>query len=446
MRETRRQMSLYSFYDHTGIEGHLARMAEKGWLLCEIGQFFWHFQRIEPKKLTFCVCYFPKATIYDPWPSEKQKEFYDLCAHAGWTLAGSSGQLQVFYNERENPVPIDTDPVLEVDAIHQSAKKTFLLSNCLLLGVGVLNLMQFLWRLFDDPITTLSSALALFSLVCWPVLILMEVVDLATYFLWRRRALRAAERGEFLDTKSHPVFQKLALAAVLAGLAWCLSYLQDGLGGVMAVAVVGSVGLVAAVLGVRTLLKGAGMSAKANQRGTLAACVALSILFVAAIPWFVVRGLSGRPEPRPEDLPLTVGDLMEADFDYSRTLVFNQSPLLACLEARQSPWRHGEMKDAPSLDYIVVTAKLPALYNLCRDRLLDEYDTRGAGFLPVKYFTPIDPAPWGAREAYQFTMDGEPMEIYLLCYPGRIVRIDLDWTPTPKQMALVGEKLGGGSY
>ena len=137
MRETKRQMSLYSFYDHTGIEKHLARMAERGWLLCGLGQFLWHYRRIEPRRITFSVCYFPKATIYDPYPSERQEEFYDLCAHAGWTLAGSSGQMQVFYHQGENPTPIDTDPALEVEAIHQSAKKTVLPANFLLLGVAV---------------------------------------------------------------------------------------------------------------------------------------------------------------------------------------------------------------------------------------------------------------------------------------------------------------------
>ena len=151
MKETKRRMELFSFYDRTGLERHLARMAQRGWLLCEIGQLFWHYRRIEPKTLRFCVCYFPKATVYDPGPSEGQEEFYSMCAHAGWVLAGASGQLQVFCNEQENPVPIDTDPALEVEAIHQSAKKTFLLSNFLLLGVGVLNFCQFLWRPCQAP-------------------------------------------------------------------------------------------------------------------------------------------------------------------------------------------------------------------------------------------------------------------------------------------------------
>ena len=32
MKTTRREFSLYSFYDHTGIEAHLTAMAARGWL------------------------------------------------------------------------------------------------------------------------------------------------------------------------------------------------------------------------------------------------------------------------------------------------------------------------------------------------------------------------------------------------------------------------------
>ncbi len=195
MRETKRQMSLYSFYDHTGIEKHLARMAERGWLLCGIGQLFWHYRRIEPRRITFSVCYFPKATIYDPYPSERQEEFYDLCAHAGWTLAGSSGQMQVFYHQGENPTPIDTDPALEVEAIHQSAKKTVLPANFLLLGVAVLNLGLFLWRFWDNPVLTLASGGTLLALVAYTLILVNCTVELCSYFRWRGRARRAGSGG-----------------------------------------------------------------------------------------------------------------------------------------------------------------------------------------------------------------------------------------------------------
>ncbi len=434
MRETKRQMSLYSFYDHTGIEKHLARMAERGWLLCGLGQFLWHYRRIEPRRITFSVCYFPKATIYDPYPSERQEEFYDLCAHAGWTLAGSSGQMQVFYHQGENPTPIDTDPALEVEAIHQSAKKTVLPANFLLLGVAVLNLGLFLWRFWDNPVLTLASGGTLLALVAYTLILVNCTVELCSYFRWRGRARRAAERGEFLPTRSRVWLQRLLLAILLPAGAWCLAGMfQDGLGGLAAVSMLGVIGIIAAVLGVRKLLKGAGVSAKANLRGTLAACVVLSILFAAAIPWLVVRGLNSRPNPRAEELPLSVTDLVEMDPDhYSRWQFRISSPLLALLQVSDYPRIYGEMTH--SLRYDVTVVKVPALYGLCRDHYLGG-DSR---------YTPVDPAPWGAQEAYRYVLNGQTLEHYVLCYPHRVVEITLDWTPTAEQMAVVGEKLGRG--
>lgn len=434
MRETKRQMSLYSFYDHTGIEKHLARMAERGWLLCGLGQFLWHYRRIEPKKITFSVCYFPQATIYDPRPSEGQEEFYDLCAHAGWTLAGESGQLQVFYHEGEDPTPIDTDPALEVEAIHQSAKKTVLSANFLLLGVAVLNLGLFLWRFWDNPVLTLASGGTLLALVAYTLILVNCTVELCSYFRWRRRARRAAERGEFLPTRSRVWLQRLLLAILLPAGAWCFAgMLRDGLGGLAAVSMLGVIGIIAAVLGVRKLLKGAGVSAKANLRGTLAVCVVLSILFAAAIPWLVVRGLNSRPDPGAEELPLSVADLVEMDPDhYSRWQFRTSSPLLALLQVSDYPRIYGEMTH--SLRYDVTVVKAPALYGLCRDHYLGE-DSR---------YAPVDPAPWGAQEAYRYVLDGQTLEYYVLCYPHRVVEITLDWTPTAEQMAVIGEKLGRG--
>ena len=367
MRETKRQMSLRSFYDHTGIEAHLRRMAEQGWLLCGIGQFFWHYRRIEPKTLTFSVCYFPRATVFDPGPSAEQEEFYDFCAHTGWTLAGSSGQLQVFYHEGENPTPIDTDPALEVDAIHQSAKKTFLPANLLLIGVAVMNLAMFLWRLRDDPILTLANGGALLALAAYTLILMNCTVELCSYFLWRRRALRAAEQGEFLPTGSHVWLQILMLAVMLPAGAWCLAGMfRDGLGGVAAVALVGSVGLIAAVLGIREGLKKVRFSAGDNRVITLVACVGLSAVFAVALPWFVVRGLNDRPDPAPDELLLSVSDLAAVDASrYSRWQTRTSSPLLTLIHGSEYPRIYEEK--TLSLGYDVAVVKVSALYALCRD-------------------------------------------------------------------------------
>lgn len=446
MRDTKRRMEFFSFYDHTGIETHLERMAEWGWLLDKIGNFTWHYRRIEPKKLTFCVSYFPRASLFDPQPSQEQETFYDFCQHTGWKLAAASAQMQVFYNERPNPVPIDTDPAMEVEAIHQAAKKSWLISQIVLLAVGVLNFGQFLFHLLHDPITTLSSPLHLFALVSWPILILLIGTDFTTYFRWRHRALKAAEQGEFLATKSHPILQKTALAVVLAGLAWCLSYLRGGMLTVMVMTLVCTFGIVLLVVQLRELLKRWKVSKGANRVVTFGACVVLPIIMVVLVTDLVLSA-GGRMGEDDREPPLGMSELLGTGPDdgmYGQSMTVTQSPLAAVTYVHQSyePWGEGS-KGYVWMSYTVTQVKAAALYNICKDHLLGENDTRGAGQLPVKYFTPIDPAPWDAAEAYRFVMDGEALDLYLLCYEGRIVKLDLDWPPAAEQMAAVGEKLGG---
>lgn len=442
MKDAKRRFEWFSFYDHTGIERHLEEMAAQGWLLEKIGSFTWHYRRTEPKRLAFSVSYFPGASQFDPGPGPEQEAFYDLCAHAGWTLAAASAQMQVFYNERENPVPIDTDPELEVEAIHKAAKRSFLPSQIILLAVAVFNGLMNLFRVFDDPIVTLSSSLILFSCLCWPLVILLTGADLATYFLWRRRALKAADQGEFLATRSHPVLQKLALAVVLAGLAWCMAYLRGSMLTVMVTMLVCVFGLVFVVTQLRELLKRKRVSAGANLAVTIGACVALPLLTVTLVTALMLTAGGGWSDSG--ELPLTLPELLEQPDggDYVRYKNFSQSPLLSLLSTNQQL-----ETDRRGINYGVTVVKLPALYGFCRDELLHEEDDRGDGRIPEgwkQYYRPIDPTSWGAEEAYQeYREDMGLRDSYLLCYPDRIVSIGFDWTPTQKQMDMVAEKLGG---
>ena len=59
MKGKKRKLELLSFYDHTGIERHLADMAQKGWMIERMSNYFWTYRKIQPQKLIFTVSYFP---------------------------------------------------------------------------------------------------------------------------------------------------------------------------------------------------------------------------------------------------------------------------------------------------------------------------------------------------------------------------------------------------
>ena len=475
MKEIKRRMETFSFYDRTGTERHLEEMAEQGWLLEKIGPFFWTYRKIEPQRLAFSVCYFPKASQFDPEPSEEQQTFYDFCEHSGWVLAASNAQLQVFCNERENPVPIETDPVLEVESIHQTMKRSFLPSQLMLLAVAVLDVGLLVWRLIDDPIGLLVSPASVLTAMCWVLLFVLTGVELGGYFWWHRKAAQAAERGEFLDSRSHRKLQIGALVLMGLGVVYyMLSVALSESRMMMAVAVlmfcVYIPGLFLLVRGVMGWLKRKKVPAKVNRAVTIISALVVAYLFVGAITFGVLFGSShgwfaeqdeetyqhnGITFTAAQDqLPLTVEDLLDVDYEgYSREHRGSESLFLAQYQGYQRPRFDAERyKEMPQLEYTVTVVKAPFLYGLCREHLLLDRAERWNRDMPESdwyFYEPTDPAPWGAQEAYRWThQEYGPRGTYLLCYSDRFVEVKFSqkWEVTPAQMAVVGETLGRGEF
>ena len=204
MRNTKRVIAQFTFFDRTGIPGFLEKQAKKGWMLEKISSYGWKFRRIEPQKINFAVTYFPQASMFDPEPSEKQKSFWELCEHTGWKLVSHNAQMQIFCNEKENPVPIETDPQTELETIEKSAQKSYLISYWLLVACSVLQMMIGVWQFFTHPVEYLSRNSSLFSALCWSILLAMCLTEIIGYFSWRKKARKAIEEtGSFTSTKGY---------------------------------------------------------------------------------------------------------------------------------------------------------------------------------------------------------------------------------------------------
>ena len=142
----------------------------------------WRYRRIEPQKLHFTVSYCHRASAYDPEPTEEVQTFYDFCAHTGWRLAAEFGSMQVFYNDQEDPIPIDTDPAMEIQMVGREMKRA-LPFEILLLLIGFFMGGSWLYSLFHSPIDLLASPTNLFTGLCWLGLMVWSVADILTYLL-----------------------------------------------------------------------------------------------------------------------------------------------------------------------------------------------------------------------------------------------------------------------
>jgi len=448
MKNKKRRFETLSFYDHTGIEKHLTEMARKGWMIERISNYYWTYRKIEPQELHFTVSYYPKASEFDPIPTQGQQTFLDFCAQTGWELVCTWFQMQIFYNEGENPTPIYTDPALEVASIHKACKANYLRSYWILLVIGTVGGGLFLSSLIADTLRFLASPGDLITGLVTLMLFVFCAVELFTYYRWHKKAKKAAQQEQFLDTPSTAKFQKTFVAILLLLVACWLLHLLFGRSPMLAIisALVFLVFFATAVFQnvVKRLLKRLRTLAWINRILTVAAGFVIAYILMGAVITVGLDLTKALPDAElfPEmETPLHVSDLMETDYhDYLVMGSPEQSLLLTRLKIEQ---RHGFDDEAspniPEIEYEWIGVKVPWLYDFCKSQMkrLMLLSVSGKGELEEQ-----DPTVWKANAVYCLNPEKEQEKTeYLLCFDDVLVRIGFNWDPTPEQMRIAGERL-----
>jgi len=440
MKEVKRRMEVFSFWDKTGMERHLERMAADGWMLEKMSALFWTYRRIEPKKIRFSLSYYASISDFEPGPTEEQQEFNEFCAHAGWKLAASSVQMQVFYNENEDPVPIETDPMLELENLHRYAKKTALKTYRLLLLLALLMGVTFIGSIFRDPVRFLASAIDLFSGVWFVVAFVYALSELGGYSLWRRRAKAMAEQGEFLETKGHGWLNRAILVFMILSLAlYLMSIGNTGFQVYMIAFVVNIIAVILIVQAAKELMKRKGVAAGTNKTVTAVLSFALSFALMGCVNALIVSGIRNDVfRDSFAGLPFTIGELTGIDDSrYLKSKSEENSVLLGQLTSSQHPMNNGA---GLGMGYTVTQVKLPFLYDFCREKLFDQRIMRHDYTFGERY-AEMEAGPWGANRAYQLKGNIGAEWTYFVCYDRYILQLTAEWELTPEQMGIIGERL-----
>lgn len=461
MRDRKRCLPQFMFYDKTGIQAYLERQAKEGWML-EKMSFGWVFRKIEPKSLHFFVAYFPKKSLFEGDASGEQRLFWDFCEHAGWKLVTTNEQMQIFCNEAEDPVPIETEAGMEVEKIHRSAKKSFLLVYFLLLLSILTQVGSFVGQFRRDPIRVLSDNVLLLMMPGMAMLGVYVVREIVRYFLWYRRAKKAAEEGIFAPTRGiGRGWSKLPFLAAVCILLAMICLGNDGMGGILLGLLAVMAGFTALTVGVSRMMRRRNVSAAINRLTVIVMTVGGFIFLLMGTFLGIMEG-EMFPEKKPvrlyeykgweykvyqDELPLTLEDLAGEEAwryaeHYSYKLTEEESVFLVRREGMQDSLPG--MENLPWLRYSVTEVKRSALYDWCRERLLQTYEYAQDDRGEVRYheLRETQAAPWGADGAYRLFVGEEAENTYVLCFGNRIVEINTSWELTEEQMAVVGRKLG----
>ena len=456
MKDTKRQIVRCAFYDQTVMQKQFEKMASQGWLIEKITAYFWTYRRIKPTTLHITVTYFPSASEFDPHPSEKQQMMEEFAARDGWKLLTRWGQIQVFCNEAEDPTPIETDPVIQVNTIWRAMKKNLIPSHLMILALCLYQLIFNGYRLFTEMVDFLSTPYLLSSIPLWVLLLLAEINELVACFRWHRKAKPASENGIFLPVKTN---RFITFALILSCLVVLFNTLQLPSGfrifSLVLMAVIIGIILIANLIKQR--LKRAGASKGTNYTVTILLIIVLTFAFLGILTTYIIRnGLDDGRTPvdsydrngwtfeiYDEPIPLYVEDLMEiGDSTWSRERgKHNETLLISRSEYRQDHVKGGPegLKD---LSYTVVDIKHPFLYDTIKQAMLNERrDEVYSDGVFIDHYEPIDAALWEANAAYQLHWSDSIMDTYLVCWENRIVEIKFYWNPTPEQIEIVVEKL-----
>ena len=466
MKNTKREwMPLYGYLDRTAITAHLSDMAAKGWMLEKIGGWSWRYRRTEPKKLRFSLTFFPAASQFDAVPSERLETYRDYCTAAGWVLAAESAQVQIFYSEDENAVPIETDPAVELANIQRCVKRGFLGSYWALLALSLFQILFQCYRIWTDPVDTLSSTASLSTILNWLPLDVLIIVELTRYYRWQRKAKAAAESGAPLpDLRSVRWLGILVMVWSCFIVLWLLASYWNSRG--MFLLMVGMLlymGLMIFLsLAAKDALKRLKAPRWANIAVTFGMIITLTVGGMAGMTALIFRN-SGWLEDRPtvetyeyrgmtwsvyhDDIPLRIEDLVETDYTQWSTQARVDSSFLLTHGTYTQRARMDAL-DQPDLEYELVTVKSGFLYNLCKKDFISWVEW-GNDQLPQGYwdeYRPVNAAPWDADEVYQRYSAGEAINQFLVCWPDRIaeVQFDWDWTITENMMSTAAEALKGG--
>ena len=446
MRETKHELPIHSFYDITGMEQHIREQAAKGWLLERMTACGWTYRRSEPKELKVHVTYCTGASQTEK--PQTQLALESGSADAGWKTLAAGANLLVLATENTAADALHTNMMGEIDVMEEAAKFTSLAWLLMVVVTGS-NALLFFTRLLRDTIGLLADAMSIVSGVSMTLLCCYFLTEMFTWARWKKKARAWAVHGhtDMLPTHGHHRFL-MAVAAVFAlGMVYVLiADRQPGLR-FMLLALLAACGAIACVVsGVSAL--GKAKKTGRSAAGTAAVSFLIAALLVGGTGWYFVSA-DLRHVRSDLEMALTVEALTGKTYDDDVRKVTPRSSLfLTDVRCVQTPdVEEGEERPAGrSLSYRVVDVHLPVLTTRCWSQLLHQYDDMDRSKdadrdAPAYVFHELDAPAFGADMVYQRWAYDEPQQHYLLCWKGRFVELQADWTLTDAQMTTVGEVL-----
>ena len=433
----RYEISFYSFYDISGMQEHLEKMASKGWFLDKITNTFWCYHKDEPKKLHYSISYYAKASAFESEPSDGQQTFQEFCEYAGWKLVAFNATLQVFANEKEDPTPIHTEPQYEIDEIKRLAKRYFI-PNLYVIIVAIINGYFSYNMLKSDPIALFTSPIFPGITIAISLMAIYLGMDFLFYLNWVKKAQIAAQNGELVNThhKFHWLFGLISwFSLVLLMLSSIMSFSPFAM--TFALYLVGMLVIGVVINQFFKHFKHKKFSTNKNRALILVITLVLCAILTAITNSSIFLDLGHYNNDPIAESVLQISDFKDIkNVEYVHDLREESSIFLS----RQSFIQHASEYLDYSLNYKVIDIKIGSIKQMVINQLLHAYDEYGE-YEKAYVYESTETESWGIQEAYQLNIDGEPDDNYILIKDNRVVQLSSNWPIGEEDKAIIANKL-----
>ncbi len=220
--KTKIRLKLFAAYDYDGIRDEVEKMAKQGWLMEKIGSFYVRYRECPPTDLT-CDIVFNRLDCDSEVGMEERKNISVFLEDTGWEEIFTWMQATVFVKEGSYNESLYTDEAMKLRGIHTSMKKSYLKNSTAMLIIGLIFLIQNIYRTFFDPhreYYSISGNRTLFSLVYIFIVFFSPVIY---YYVWRGISLRTIKRGgRCISTRPSSYIKTIVPVAVALGIVYLI--------------------------------------------------------------------------------------------------------------------------------------------------------------------------------------------------------------------------------
>lgn len=360
-------LCLFEPYECNAVKEYLESMAEKGWMLQSISMNFFKFKKIEPRKISYSVDTLHKISIFDTKDNDEVLEYRRSREADGWRFICQANKVQIFASEYEwETISIYKEPEELFKSIYKSSYY-YVFNQLAIVILFVFNTyLQFFARSLDH---SLSSNLSIATGILMGTIILINFIEVVSFFCWYLKTKRKLKENKFKHYGSYKqlrIKNSIILLGIVLNVITLIVCMILGDGITIADLLLILIPVIVMLISYKLIDK-LKVSTGINIFITIGITIISLIMVIEVLASPMVNWFDLKDNNIAYELNLTVADfeIDKADENPYKNI---QSSVLAKRIQYSSDY------DNNSLDYTIIESKYPWVIKLYKNRLLNELD------------------------------------------------------------------------